>query len=182
MARDAIIALPQDLKTALRLVEDPDLEDICRKRVAGAILHVLSASNAIPGARGTLQHVGDILLLRIVLQRARESCDGWRDAYLADPSDLLASLDSELEVAKAFLGRGFEVLESAAEGVESLVHHGHSAAACVEDEESSNWLYDEVQEAIVERFEFDEDDVARELKEIDRIAGALLARATSAGA
>lgn len=179
MARDAIVALPQDLKTAQRLVEDPDLDDALRKVVAGAILHVLSGGNAIPGARGVVHHVGDILLLRIVLQRVRAASGDAFQSQIDDAPALFASIDEDLAVAKDFLGEGLAVLELVADGVGSIVHHGHSAAACTADGDSSTWLYDEIQEAIVERFEFDEETVARDLKDVDRIVTTLKNRAAS---
>jgi hypothetical protein len=58
-----------------------------------------------------------------------------------------------------------------------LNHQGHQAAACIEDTESSTWLYDAVHEALIDEIDFDEEDVARELKQVDRILAPLASRA-----
>ena len=39
-------------------------------RFAGALLHVISEGAAVPGVRGTLQHVGSVMLMRLVFEQA----------------------------------------------------------------------------------------------------------------
>ncbi len=176
---EAVVLLPQDLKALLRLVEDQDIDDESRVAIAGSILHVLSAGNAIPGVRGILQHVGDVLVIRLVLARVREkSSDDVLAKHVRDSPELLEPLDEQLETAREFLGDNIEVLQSVANSVSSLNHKGHSAKKCVFDTESENWLYDEVHEAIVEQFEFDQEDVDREMKNVDRIIAPLASRVT----
>jgi hypothetical protein len=46
----------------------------------------------------------------------------------------------------------------------------------VEDAESSTWLYDAVHEALIDEIDFDDEDVVRELKQVDRILGPLSSR------
>lgn len=176
---DAILSLPQDMKAVLRMVEDPELGDEARVAAAGALLHVLSASGAIPGARGVLAHVGDVLVLRLVLERLERD---WPDViarHREESPELLGRLQEELETARNYLGELMVVLDRAADGASQQSHHGHSASQCVHDIESSNWLYDTVQEAIVEQFEFDEDEVAREVKRVDQILPPLRSRAAT---
>ena len=63
----ALTRFSQDLKSVLRIVEDPEVDDESRSAAAGALLHVISSSGAIPGVRGVLRHLGDVLVIRIVL-------------------------------------------------------------------------------------------------------------------
>ncbi|MBC7174059.1 MAG: hypothetical protein H5U40_16575 [Polyangiaceae bacterium] len=166
---EAVISLPHDLKAMLRVVEDAEVSDDLRVAAAGAVLHVLSAGNAIPGVRGVLQRVGDALLLRLVLDRLRRDDSESFERHREDSPELLDPLEEQLEAARGYLGDRLAVLERFADGFPKLTVQGHSANECVADPESMNWLYGAVLEAIVDRFEFDEDDVARELKSIDRI-------------
>jgi hypothetical protein len=57
-----------------------------------------------------------------------------------------------------------------------LNQQGHQAAACIDDPESSTWLYDSVHGALIDEIDFDEDDVIREMKQIDRILAPLASR------
>jgi len=170
---DAVLALPQDLKSVMRIVEDANVDDESRIATAGAILHVLSAGNAIPGVRGILQHVGDVLIIRMVLEQlASRSPDAFA-AHRDDAPELYDPLADQLTAARTFLGERMQVLEKVVEGLPKAQHEGHSAERCATDLETTNWLYDAVHEAIVEQFEYEEDEVAREMKAVDRILGNL---------
>lgn len=168
-----MLALPQDLKAVLRIVEDANVDDPSRIATAGAILHVLSAGNAIPGVRGILQHVGDVLLMRMVLEQVAERCPDAYAQHHEDAPELYDLVEEQLAAARAFLGDRMKVLEKVVEALPKQQHEGHTAERCVADLETTNWLYDAVHEAIVEQFEYDEDEVAREMKGIDRILGHL---------
>lgn len=176
---EAILQLPSDMKAMLRIVEDPELSDESRVAAAGALLHVLSQHNSIPGTRGVLSYVGHVLVMRLVLERIRKDCPDAMARHAEESPELLGQLDEELGVTREYLGDSVRVLEKAAENVSKLKHEGHSAKECVFDTEASNWLYDTVQEAIVEQLEFDEDEVARETKRIDSIKPSLETRAQS---
>ena len=86
LMEEAVIALPMHLKSVLRIVEDPDVDEASRAQLAGALLHVLSRGAAIPGVRGTLQHVGSVLLIRLALESARERSPDALQAHMeAEP-------------------------------------------------------------------------------------------------
>jgi uncharacterized membrane protein YkvA (DUF1232 family) len=180
LTREAILSLPQDMKAVLRVVEDPDMEDDGRIAAAGALLHVLSASNAIPGARGILQYVDDALVLRLVLEQIQARFPEAMAHHHEESPELFEPLEEDLEVIRGYLGGSVTVLEQAAARVVKLSHQGHSARQCALDPDSTNWLYDAVQEAIVEELEFDEDDVARETRHMDDLVALLETRARAA--
>ena len=62
----ALTRFGEDLKSVLRIVEDPEIDDESRVSMAGGLLHVISSTGAIPGVRGVLRHLGDVLVIRIV--------------------------------------------------------------------------------------------------------------------
>ncbi|MCC6875851.1 MAG: hypothetical protein IT378_16205 [Sandaracinaceae bacterium] len=174
--RDAILALPQDMKAMLRIAEDPDLEDEQRAMVAGALLHVLSGANAIPGLRGMLAYVDDVIVLRLVLERLERDAPDVIAPHRASSPELLEPLASQLASIRAFLGESLSVLEKQIDGLSKLSHQGHSAQQCAHDEEAGTWLYDAVHEALVNELDFDEDEVARAVKGVDQIPAALSQR------
>ena len=173
---EGILSLPQDMKAVLRIVEDPEVDDAGRVLMAGALLHVLSAHNAIPGQRGILAHVDDVLVLRLALERVQKTNPVSMARHREESPELFESADSQLEVSREFLGDLMQVLDEAVDGCPKLTHQGHDAKQCALDEEGSTWLYDTVQEAIVQELELDEDEVAREARNVDRIVPHLQSR------
>ena len=172
---EGVLALPNDLKALLRLVEDPDLDDESRIDAAGGLIHVLSGSNAIPGVRGLLAYVDDVLVLRLLVERiARRSPDALA-RHSDESSRLLESWDAHLGASRAYLGELMTVLERAADGCRTLVYEGHDAAACAHDTAGANWLYDEIQERVL-KLDFAEDDVARALRGLDQVLPQLRTR------
>jgi len=169
----ALIRFSQDLKSFLRIVEDPEIDDESRVAAAGGLLHVIFSTGAVPRVRGVLRYLIDVLLMRLVLNEVRErSPDGFEKHLLKSP-EMLEPLSDELDAMRAYLGDRVTVLEKVAKKFPSLSQQGHQAADCVDDAESSTWLYDAVHEALIDQIDFDEEDVMRELKQVDRILGPL---------
>jgi uncharacterized membrane protein YkvA (DUF1232 family) len=163
--RAAILSLPQDLKAMLRVLEDPDLDDQGRVIASGALLHVLSASNAIPGVKGTLALVDDVLVLRLALERIAATSPDVVSHHRDDEPDIFEPWQVQLDAARAYLGeRGINVLAKAVDGLAKITFQGHSARECARDQEAATWLYDSVHEAIVEQFEIAPDEVTRAVK------------------
>lgn len=177
----AILSLPQDCKACLRVVEDPDLEDAHRIAAAGALLHVLSGSNVIPGMRGTLSYVDDVLVMRLIIERITKAAPETMARHGEEFPEVLDRMAGQLSVAKQYLGELMRVLEHAADGVGKLHYHGHGAADCVSDAEGSTWLYDAVQEAIVDQLDFDEEEVGRAVKSVEQVLPPLRQRANTLG-
>jgi len=92
---------------------------------------------------------------------------------------MLGPLEDELAAARAYLGDGMRVLEHMAAGMASVNHQGHVARACALELEENNWLYDAVHEAMIEELDFDEDELEREMRKVDRVRDALVTRAQS---
>ncbi len=172
----ALIRFSQDLKSVLRIVEDPEVDDESRIAAAGALLHVIFSNGAIPGVRGVLRHLGDALLIRLVLSDVRErSPDAFNKHEQVSP-ELFDPLSDELDAMRAYLGNRVTVLEQVVKKFPTLNQQGHEAAHCIADPESGTWLYDAVHEALIDEIDFDEEDVIRELKQVDQILAPLAAR------
>ena len=146
---EAVLQLPQDLKSILRMVEDAEIDDQSRATLAGTLLHVVSAGNAIPGVRGILQHVGEALLLRLAIEHAEKTSPDAIARHREDTPELMSTLSEELATARAYLGDGVQVLEKTIEGASKIQYKGHAAEQCVYSTDASNWLYDTVNEAIL---------------------------------
>jgi len=172
----ALTRFGQDLKSVLRIVEDPEVDDASRIAAAGGLMHVLSASGAIPGVRGVLQNLGDVLILRLVLDGVRQRSPAAFEKHRATFPDMLGPLSDELEAMRDYLGDRVSVFEALVEKLPILSHQGHQASACIEDTEAATWLYDAVHEALIDEIDFDDEEVARELKQVDRILAPLASR------
>ena len=170
---ETILSLPQDMKAVLRIVDDPDLADEQRALAAGSLIHVLSASNAIPGMRGTLAFVDDVIVLRLVLERLEKAAPEVIKKHREDSPDLFEPLDEDLVAIRGYLGEAISVLDRVCDGLPKISHEGVSATECATDPDASTWLYDAVHEALVSGLEFDENEVARALKKVDQIRAPL---------
>ena len=171
-----LIRFSEDLKSVLRIVEDPEFDDESRTETAGALLYVISSGGAIPGVRGVLRYLGDVLVIRLVLEGAQKRSPEPFARHVEESPELLGPLSEELEAMRTYLGDRVQVLESAVKKFPKLNHQGHTAASCIADTESSTWLYDAVHEALIDEIDFDENDVSRELKHVDQILAPLASR------
>jgi hypothetical protein len=172
-----VLSLPQHLKGALRLVDDPNISDEGRILAAGAILHWLGGSNTIPGVRGgPMSLVDDVLVLRLVYARVEAIAPEAMARHRAESPDLYANLTEEVELIRSYLGKGIAVLDKAVDRIPQLKHQGRTPAQCVADEEASTMLYEDVQSALVD-LELEEDAVARALKQLDPVLDGLRQRA-----
>lgn len=174
--RDGMLSLPQDCKAMLRLAEDPDLDDEGRVLACGALLHVLSGANAIPGVKGTLAFADDVIVLRLATERIEKASPDVVAAHRADDPEVYEPMIEQLAAIRGHLGDLMVVLDRAVDALPKMQFEGHDARGCALDEESITWLYDSVHEAIVERLELGEEVVARAVKGAGELRGYLKQR------
>lgn len=175
--RAAIVSLPQHLKAALRLMDDPNIPDEGRIIAAGSVLHWLSGSNTIPGVRGgVLSYVDDVIMLRLAYARIESIAPEAMAKHCADWPELFGQVAEEVALVRDTLGAGVAVFDKALERIGQQKHHGKTAAQCVADEESGTMLYDEVQAALVD-VELEEEAIGRALKQLDPVLDGLRQRA-----
>jgi uncharacterized membrane protein YkvA (DUF1232 family) len=176
--RGSILALPQSLKAALRVAEDPDIPDEGRALVAGAVIHWLSRTNTIPGVRGgALAYVDDVLVLLLALERTQGLAPDAPERLLQHAPEVVETMAEDLALARSYLGPAIGVLEQALSRVTKLKHMGRTAQQCVKDESAATMLYEELQAALVD-FELTPDSVARELKDLDTMVDELRKKAS----
>lgn len=167
--KGAILALPQSLKAALRVAEDPDIPDDGRTLVAGAVIHWLSGTNTIPGVRGgAMAYVDDVLVLMLAVERAQTMAPDAPDRMLQHAPELCETLNDDLSLTRSYFGNAISFVEQALSRLPKLKHLGRTAEQCVKDESSATMLYEELQSALVD-FDPSPDSVARELKDIDSV-------------
>lgn len=174
--RDGLVSLPQDCKAVLRLAEDPDLDDESRVLACGALLHVLSGTNAIPGAKGTLALADDVIVLRLAVERIAKASPSVVASHRDDDPEVFDAMREQLAVIREHLGELMAVLDRAVDHLPKLQFEGHGAAACARDEESITWLYDSVHEAIVERLEVGVEEATRAARSAGELRGLLKQR------
>jgi hypothetical protein len=175
--RGAILGLPQSLKAALRVAEDPDIPDEGRALVAGAVIHWLSKTNTIPGVRGgAIAYVDDVLVLMLALEKAQLLAPDAPERVLAHAPEIAETLAQDLALARNYLGAGITVLELALGRVTKLKHMGRTAQQCVKEEASATMLYEELNAALVD-FDPAPDVVTRELKDLDSVLDELRKKA-----
>jgi hypothetical protein len=168
LIRDGVVSLPQDIKAMLRVAEDVDLSDDDRITAAGALLHWMSATNGIPGARGMLAYVDDVIIFRLVLEQLKATSPDVIERQAEHAGSLITELDEWMASIRAYLGEGIAVLERALTEARKLKHKGHAPEECVRSVDSATWLYEEVLAALVD-LDLPEDQVSRELKALDTI-------------
>lgn len=163
------MALPQSLKAALRVAEDPDIPDEGRALAAGSVVHWLSRTNTIPGVRGgAVAYVDDVLVLMLAIERTMKLSPDTAQRLAEIAPELCETLEADLALSRDYLGSGISVLEQALDRVARLKHMGRTAQQCVKDESAATMLYEELQAALVD-FDPQPDAVARELKELDTV-------------
>jgi uncharacterized membrane protein YkvA (DUF1232 family) len=174
----AVLALPQSLKAAQRVAEDPDIPDEGRTLVAGAIIHWLSGTNTIPGVRGgALAYVDDVLVLMLAVERAQGLAPDAPERMLQHAPELCETLAEDLALTRKYLGPALGVIEQALPRLTKLKHLGRTAEQCVKDDASATMLYEELLSALVD-FDPTPESVARELKDLDTVVDELRRKAS----
>lgn len=168
VVRAALTSLPQDMKAMMRVVEDSDVDDATRLDASGALLHLLSGHNAIPGLRGTPGYIDDIIVMLIVIERGHERSPDAMKKHVDESSPLFGQWKESCAAMRGYLGDLVKVMEKAADAGRALSLQGHTAEQCVQVPESSDWLYESVIAEIV-RLDFPETEVARAAKSVDQI-------------
>jgi hypothetical protein len=143
---------------------------------AGTLLHWLSAANTIPGVRGLLGYVDDVLIIRFALEQLGSLEPTVVQRYREDSPELFESLAEQLDVIRKHLGPATSVFDKATSAIRKIKYKGYSVDQCILDDDAGNWLYEEVQSSLIE-LDLEEEEVARVLnKGIDPMIDTLKKR------
>ncbi len=165
----SISEIPQDVKILFEMLDDAELSESARTQTAGALLYLLAPGDLIPDTFGLLGHADDSLVFRMIMAAnvrgaPQERAEHYRGRY----PEVFDTLDEDLATAVGFLGEMYPWMEQWLDKLDKVEFKGKRAPAIIADVEEGTWLYDEVNEALLD-VDFDEDDLRRELRRVDRI-------------
>jgi len=174
--REGLVLLPQHIKLLLRVYDDPDVPESGRVLASGSLVHWLAGANTIPGVRGILAYVDDLLLMRLALARLDALAPEALARHREDSPEVLDGLDAQVSLIRVRLGAAVAVFEAALDRIGDFKHMGRTATECVLDGDAGTMLYEEVQAALV-NLDLDEAAVVRALKGLDGALEGLQRRA-----
>jgi uncharacterized membrane protein YkvA (DUF1232 family) len=164
----SIIEIPQDVKVIFEMLDDTNFSDRTQLRAAGSLLYLLAPGDLIPDTFGLLGHADDSLVLRITMARILRQEPDRAAHYRARYPEVFDTLDADLATAAGYLGEAYPWLEQHLDRLETIEFKGKKPQMILDDVEVGSWLYDEINEAMLD-LEIDEDELGRELRKVDRI-------------
>ncbi len=164
----SISEIPQDVKILFEMLDDAEFSDEARIRVAGAMLYLLAPGDLIPDTFGIVGHADDSLVLRLIMVATLEDAPERTEHYHERYPEVFETLEQDLEVAHGYLGEIFPWMKEQTAKLGKLEFKGKKASIFIEDIEEGSWLYDEINEDLLD-LEFDDDELNREMRRIDRI-------------
>jgi uncharacterized membrane protein YkvA (DUF1232 family) len=164
----SITEISLDVKIMFAMMDDPEFAEETRARVAGALLYLLAPGDLIPDTFGLLGQSDDCLVMRMtmafVLRKRPERAEHYHERY----PEVFETLQEDLEIASNYLGEIYPWMEAYLDKLITIEFKGKKAQDVIEDVEASTWLHDEINEALLD-LEFDDDELNREMRRVDRI-------------
>jgi hypothetical protein len=122
----------------------------------------------IPDTYGLLGQVDDVLIMRMTMAFALERVPGRADHYRERHVEVFETLSDDLGAARGYLGDVYPWLEGQLGRMPAIEFKGKRASGLLDDLDGGTWLYGVMAEAMLD-LEFDDDELHRELRKIDRI-------------
>jgi uncharacterized membrane protein YkvA (DUF1232 family) len=119
-------ALPDDARSLAKLLEDPALPAIGKRRVAGALNYLFKSLDLIPDGIEDLGFVDDTFVLRVSAAQALDAAGG----TAADP---LARLAEEAKLVAELLGADYDRLTAYVSALGTGAARGRSVDAVLDD-------------------------------------------------
>ncbi len=163
-----ITEMQQDVKILLEMFDDPEFEDETRLRAAGALLYLVAPGDLIPDTFGVLGSVDDVLVMRMTMDYALKTTPSQTSHYTERYPEVFESLAADLETAHGYLDEVYPWMVTYLARVVKIEFKGKKASAMLVDDDAGTWLYDELNEALLD-LEYDDDELNRELRRVDRI-------------
>ncbi len=164
----AILDLPQDVKTLGELLDDEEIPPERRRLVAGALVGLLQAGDLVPDTWGPLGMVDDVVTLRLAADAAAPPGSPERERHAARFPQFWGDLPDDLAAARAFLGDTFTLFETRLLRLPLAEHKGKRGEAAVQNETIRSWLYDELDQAMID-LELVEDDLHVAMRRVDAL-------------
>lgn len=163
-----ISEMSHDVKVLLDMFDDPEFEDETRLRAGGALLYLVAPGDLIPDTFGLLGQVDDALVMRMTMEYALKKKPERREHYLERYPEIFETIEEDLQTAANYLGEVYPWLDKWLDRLLKIEFKGKRADSLLDDVDSGSWLYDELNEALLD-LEFDDDDLNREMRRIDKI-------------
>ncbi len=184
--RSWLVSLPHDLKVLYEASADENLDRKIRELAVGAIIYVVSPNDFISSDRDDFAgYADDCIILRLTLHRLAQATDEDTEFFMTRFPEFFETLEEELAICKSAMGELFDWLELRVDALKSLTYKGKKISAYIDDDEASEFLYED---GLGFRTEYpvDEDDISdrfkkastiielisRRKQEVDRKAGA----------
>ncbi len=174
--REWLVTLPHDLKILYEAASNENLERSARELAVGAIISMVSPSH-LPGVPpgDFVNYCDGTILLRIALQRVVASKGDDTEEFRDRFREFFDELDDELEICRQAMGDDYQWLADKVNGFSSLEFKGKKVPVYLDDDDASEFLYEEGLEFQTE-YEVDEDLLADRLKRSETVMDALAKR------
>ena len=171
-----LVSLPHDLKIMYEAADDENLARESRELAVGAVIYAVSPNDFIAADRNDfLSYCDDCILLRLALRRIVANGDEDSEFFKSRFSDFFDTLDDELAVCKWAMGETFDWLDSKVEQLKTLEYKGKKVPVYIDDEEASEFLYEEGMGFATE-YPVDEETIGDKLKKASTILEVMVRR------
>ncbi len=156
-----LLALPHDLKVLFEAKDEPNLDRAARELAAGAILYILT-----PDTSSDEKFVGfadDTIILRAALRAIVEKGGEEAPAFRARFEEYFENLDADLELCHEAMGETYLWFAGKVGTLYRQVYKGKKVPQYIDDEESSEMLYEDGL-AFTTEYPLDESKLAMRLK------------------
>ena len=142
--RSWLVSLPHDLKILYEASADENLDRKIRELVTGAIIYVVNPNDFISSDRDEFAgYADDCIMLRLALQRLAKAEDEDTEFFKSRFSEFFESLDDELAVCRSGMGELYDWLATRVDELTGLEYKGKKIPAYIDDDEASEFLYED---------------------------------------
>jgi uncharacterized membrane protein YkvA (DUF1232 family) len=140
-----LVSLPHDLKLLYEAAADENLDREARELAVGAIIYVVSPNDLISADRSDsfISYCDDCILLRLAVVEIVKANDEDTEFFKSRFPEFFDPLPDELAVCKAAMGDLYEWFQSKLSSLRTLEYKGKNIATYLDDEEASEFLYED---------------------------------------
>ena len=173
---DSLVTLPHGLKILYEAAADENLDRGARELAVGTIVYTISP-NHLPGVQPSdfVNYCDGAILVKVALQRIGanegEDAEAFRERFI----EFYQEVDDHLDLCKTALGDTYNWLTGKIDTLNKQTYKGKSIATYIDDDEASEFLYEEGL-AFATEYDVDEDTLCDRLKKSSTIIDALAKR------
>ena len=142
--RSWLVSLPHDLKVLYEASADENLDRKARELAVGAIIYVVSPNDFISSDRDDFAgYADDCIILRLALHRLAKATDEDTEFFKSRFAEFFETLDDELAICKSAMGELYDWLDARVDVLKDLVYKGKKIPTFIDDDEASEFLYED---------------------------------------